>query len=393
MDGFARWPWGVALAALAVVLPTRASIPAVVVVLLSVRLSRWWVRRVARGLEVRCDAPRWAAHGEEIEAVVVVRNTTRLPAAWAEVDVASALALGRSAPQRAALSLLPGESFTCRVPLRCSQRGRHEIGPPRLRVGDVLGAAAADASGAGSAAVTVFPRIVPLRRLGLPASSPFATVPNPNSLLTDPTSVVGVRDYRAGDPQSSIHWTGTARAQRLLVKQYERAESRDTLVCLDLSPGGYPRGRLQEATELAITVAASVLHHCIAVQGLPAGLVTGSGSSREPRAVLSVPPRSDEGHLRRALELLALVQAGTPVSLAQLLAGLRTGLPPGTTVLAVTGKLDDDATAHLLRLARAGVPVAVALTGPSTGGSGASDHPRLPVYRVADLPAAARLAA
>lgn len=386
--------WLAALVAIAVLLPSRASIPLAALVVLVVGGSGWWVRHVARRLHVGCTVPRWASPDEDIEAVVEVRNASRLPAAWIEVDVPSALGLGRTAAHREAVTLLPDASRTSRVPLRCLRRGVHHVGPPRLRVGDVLGVADARTPPPEPAHVTVFPRIVPLERLGLPAQSPFVTVPSRWSLLTDPASVVGVRDYEVGDPFTAIHWTATARTQRLVVKQYERAESRDTLVCLDLSPQGYPKATLRASTELAITVAASVLHHCVVRQRLPAGLVVPAWAPSAAQPVLQVPPRADEGHLRRALELLAVVQPRAERSLPEVLANLDRGLAAGTTVLAVTGRLDADLSAHLLRLARAGVAVAVALTGPSAAGDVLTVGDLwLPVYRVVDLPSVTRLAA
>ena len=51
----------------------------------------------------------------------------------------------------------------------------------------------------------VYPKVVPLERLGLPASSPFGDVPVRRQwLFEDPMRTVGVREYRPGDnPQGA----------------------------------------------------------------------------------------------------------------------------------------------------------------------------------------------
>jgi len=66
----------------------------------------------------------------------------------------------------------------------------------------------------------------------------------------------------------------TAAAGRLLVKQYQPAIARETLLVLDLNAAAYdPRSRI-DATELAIIVAASLAHHISVRQRLPVGLTT-----------------------------------------------------------------------------------------------------------------------
>lgn len=378
--GLARWLAASALVVL--VVPSRAAFPMLAVAALAAAASRWSVRRVARGLEVSCDVPRWVDHGQAVTAVAALGNASRVPAPWVEFDVPCGMGLGRAAPHREVLPLSPGERLVREVPLVGTERGRHRVGPPRLRVGDVFGTADVTLAADEPAEVVVFPRVVPLARLGLPSASPLATLPAPRSVLVDQTSVVGTRDYAPGDAFATIHWPATARSGHLAVKEYERAQARDTMVVLDLSSSGYRRPT-RPAAELAITVAASVARHAVVEQRQAAGLLTASPGGSE--TVTHLPAATGAAHLRAVLEALALVSTDSGPPLAELLARLERGLPAGTTVLAVTGTVSDEARVALLRLVRRGMAVAVALAGPAAGTEPAV--PGLPAYRVAELPA------
>lgn len=388
-----RSPWWlVALTGIAIVLPSRISVPVAVMIVAVATGSRWRITHVSQRVELSCSAPRWADHGQRIEAVLELRNPSRMSLPVAEVELPCALGLGRNEPYREALRVAPRSLVRRHVPLWGGQRGCRPLGPPRLEAGDALGFTGSRTVTGEALAVTVFPRIVPLERLGLPAQSPFVRIPNQRSLLVDPSAVIGVRQYQAGDPFSAIHWTATARIGSLMVKQREQAEARDTVVCLDLASRGYPRRGRNDAVELAITVAASVLHHSILGLHLPAGLLAANGPDDPGTLSLRFPPRAEHGHLRRMLEFLAVANHGAHLPLPVLLASLG-HLPTGTTVLAVSGTLTAETAGHLLRLAREGVPVAVAVTGPdATEDVLTVGSLWLPVYRVTDEVGFARLA-
>ncbi|MCJ7736717.1 MAG: DUF58 domain-containing protein, partial [Anaerolineae bacterium] len=135
-----------------------------------------------------------------------------------------------------------------------------------------------------------------------------------------------------------IHWTATAKAGRLLVKQFEPSVARETLVCLDLDVDNYGRRQRYTATELAIVAAASLLNHIITKEGLPAGLATRGldpvvGSDVE----FSLPPRAERAHLMSTLEVLARIQPTAHSTFHDLLRQYSASLPFGATVVIVTG--------------------------------------------------------
>ncbi len=396
------WPWAAALVAVTLLAPSRASIPVVAAAVLVAGANLLAARSAARGIRAEVILPRRAYMGQMVEGHVRVWSGSRVPVPWAELDVPCGLGLGRTEPHRETLRLARGGTVEVRVPLRCSLRGEHHVGPARVRLGDVFGLAEVLVSPGSLERILVFPQVVAMQELGLPAEFPFVELPATWALHQDRSSAVGVRDYVAGDPLSAIHWPATARSQRLVVKEHDRGESRDTIVCLDLSTAGYPRGQVQTGGELAITVAASVLQHTIVTQRLAAGLHLAAGtlSSRTEQkqaagsgADIAIAPRSDLSHLRRMLELLALVRTGGDRSLVQMLSGLGIGFSTGTTLLVVTGRLDGELLAHLLRLRSTGAAVTVALVGPDAESDLSPGQLWMPIYRVADVSEARSLAA
>jgi uncharacterized protein (DUF58 family) len=184
-------------------------------------------------------------------------------------------------------------------------------------------------------------------------------------LYEDPARVVGVRDYERGDSPRRIHWTATASAGRLLVKQYQAAIARDTLLCLDLNKEAYDLRRRTEASELAIVAAASLAHHIIVNERLAVGLAAeGWDALTNEARHFFLPARRERGQLMSVLETLARVQLGAGPALAELLRRVRPRLAWGTTLVAITGRVDEALLEALAGLRHAGWAVALMLAQP-----------------------------
>ncbi|NIU61293.1 MAG: DUF58 domain-containing protein [Pseudomonas stutzeri] len=201
--------------------------------------------------------------------------------------------------------------------------------------------------------------------MGLPTRSPLVALPARSPLFEDPSRVRGVRDYQRGDSPRRIHWTATASAGRLLVKQYQPAIARETLICLDLDQEDYGQRQRYTATELAIVVAASIANHIIVREGLPVGLST---EAQDPlsdgRTRFYLPPRSERAHLMELLEVLARAQVTESTSFAELLRRESARLPWGATLAVITGRESEPLFDSLVSLRRAGFAVALILVQP-----------------------------
>lgn len=333
----------------------------------TVVLSRLWAGRAADRVRAERRFASRAFAGDALPVELTVRNEGWLPVPWLEVGETVPLPLQGAPVRREVISLGPRESHTLRYTLRCRRRGLYTLGPLRLRTGDLLGLTRRDLVWGAAEPLIVYPRVVPLRRAPLPTRSPLATVPAPASLFEDASRPIGARDYQRGDSPRRIHWPATARAGRLIVKQYQTAIARDTLLCLDLDQESYEGGRREEASELAIVAAASLANHIAVRDGLPVGLLTAAhdpliGERRE----FLLPPRAERAHLIALLETLARVEVapGGAGGFASVVGRARAGLSWGTTVALITGWPSPAFGEAALALRRRGCAVVLLLVQP-----------------------------
>ncbi len=335
-----------------------------------------------------------AFFGEEIDLVLEVTNRKVLPLPWLEVedDVPESLTylnalLGSSykAKRRTLVhlcSLRWYERVRRRYRIRCSHRGLHEFGPATLWAGDLFGLTLQRREVPEVTRLIVYPKIVPLERLGLEVSGPFGDLVKPRTLWEDPTWVAGVRPYQPGDPLRRVHWKASARLGHLHVKLLEPTTHPRLAIFLDMHTllgHAWWAGYDPLLVELSIVVAAS-LATWAAEQHLPVGLFANGPRFRgEGPATVALPPSEHPEHLRRILEALATLIPVATTSLGDLLRTEAPGLAFGATIIAITAVPDPDSLDVLERLRAEGHPVGMILVGSRAPAVSAGD---LPVFRI-----------
>lgn len=365
-------------------------------------LARVWIWRAWRALEIARAFDDHVFLGETARLRLTVHNNGRLPIPWVQVEDKLPQGLAPVDTFRAVVSLLPHESRTLEYAVTGSKRGYYPVGPMRVLLGDVFGFYTREMLTATPSYLTVYPKIVPLEQLGLPSRSAFGTLRTHEILYEDPARVVGVRDYAPGDSLRKINWKASASTGRLQVKKLEPAITLETLIFLNLNLEEYDLAYAEGASELAITVAASVAVHLAGLRQ-PVGLVSNGRdrgataaeddedvetprglSARLPWEVdrrgvdelgfatpLSVAPRErptiavatgkGRGHLMRVLEALARAQLRNGLPIATLLRQQAVRLPWGSTVVVVTWGRAMGLTEALIALRKSGFNVVVIL--------------------------------
>ena len=328
-------------------------------------LSRAWTSYTVRHTTGERSFTKRAFPGDLVIVDLAVQNTGWLPIPWLEVHEALPVALTTPPFRREVITMGPRGTHNIRYPLRCRQRGYYAIGPLTMQTGDLLGIVHQTQANVAAEYIIVYPRVLSLRELGLPTHAPQVALPAQLALFEDPARVMGVRDYVRGDSPRRIHWPATARSGQMLVKQYQSAIARGTLLCLDLDRESYGQRQLYVATELAIVVAASLASHIVTREELPVGLAT---EARDPLAGelarFYAPPRDERDHLMGLLEVLARVQIASGVSFVDLLERESAKLPWGTTVAVITGHESESLYDALAYLMRAGFAVTLILVQP-----------------------------
>ncbi len=345
--------------------------------LLLAALIAWlWERTCLSGVEYRRElSQRRAFFGEEIELTIEIVNRKLLPLAWLAVEESVPTELaprGWVTPTHIAgrsllhllLALRPYERVRRHYHIHCATRGEHSFGPATLRSGDIFGFATRELRLTAEARLLVYPRVVPIAELGLPARDPFGDRAVRQWLFQDPLRTVGVRDYAPGDSLRTIHWAATARRQALQVKLHEPTTSYQVILFLNLHTYGdawwWPT-YLPDLLELTVTTAASLVAWA-AEREYAVGLYA-NGNLRFSEARLRVAPGRDPEQLTHLLEALARVMPFASLPLERLLVLERAALPFGATIVVVAAVIDEAAIAELQALRAAGHPVALLLVG------------------------------
>jgi len=363
-------------------------------------LARVWVWRAWRALEISRHFEDHVFLGETAPLRLRLKNAGRLPIPWVRIEDKLPQRLATTDAFRAVVSLFPNEDRTLHYSLEARRRGYYPVGPMRIVLGDVFGFYTRSMATAVPAHLTVYPKILPIDQLGLPSKSAFGTLRTHEILYEDPTRVVGVRDYVPGDSLRKVNWKVTASIGRLQVKKLEPAITLDTVIFLNLNLEEYDLAYADGASELAISVAASLAVH-LGEQRQPVGLISNgrdlSGEDEAPREdaprglsarlpwevdrrgvdelgfatpeslfprerpTIAVAAGKGRAHLMRILEALARAQLRNGQPLASLLRQQAVRLAWGSTVIVVTWGRSIGLTEALVGLRKSGYNVVVML--------------------------------
>lgn len=317
--------------------------------------SQLWARYCLVGVNYRRHFGSTRLYlGEETELAIEIVNAKPLPLPWLRADdtvpgglsIASQQVEEQERPEGIrrqlvnVLSLRWYERVIRRYRLRGEQRGAWSFDHVQLRSGDIFGFNIQRSVLEMTDTVIVYPRIVPVTALGLPARHPLGDFRSPRRVIEDPLRMMGVREYAQGDNFRHIHWKATARRQELQTKVFEPSASRPVALFLNVNTTEmFYQGYDWELREYAITVAASLARH-LWTEGHPLGLYCNAltpGSTQHIR----LRPRAHPGQLEEILTALARIDEGWGRwPLERLLQLEANRLPYGATVVVVTAVLN-----------------------------------------------------
>lgn len=262
---------------------------------------------------------------------------------------------------RNTLSLRWYERVTRRYRLRATHRGIYELGPVTLRAGDLFGFERQHRTLEDTDQLIVYPRILPLTELGLPAEFPFGEGKPIRRVVEDPLRLQGAHEYQSGESLRHVHWKATAHTGQLQTKEYEPGASRYLAIFLNASTAHHIyEGVNMELLEFLITVAASVATYA-SEEGCQVGLYVNEWGMGD--LYMRVPPSSRPEQLMSILEVLAQDILWGHVPLAGLLNLEFPGLPYGSTVVVISALVDEDLLGTLLDIKATGRRVVLLTVG------------------------------
>jgi uncharacterized protein (DUF58 family) len=274
--------------------------------------------------------------------------------------------------------------------LSAAPRGRYPIESSQVVIEDPFGLERVELDLSRPEALLVYPRLVDVDRL---FSDAGAQTPGGRRLLLRRLTgfeLHSVREYEQGESLRRVHWPSTARRGELMVKELEDAPRDEAAILLDADSSTVVGEAPDSTFELQVRIAGSIVR-AHARRGRRTSLVVNSRSRTYQRV------HSLDGDWQRALELLAAIEpdgrtpASTfladeagPAARALELTVVTAALAPrlvdrllqrslahhaaalvyvDPASFASSGRRDPQATAQLVRLGRAGIPVSVVRRG------------------------------
>jgi uncharacterized protein (DUF58 family) len=325
--------------------------------------------------------------GRPLEERFTVYNTSIVPKLWLEVRDFGNVPGHYSS--HVVHNLGGRNAYTWRVNTICTERGRYQLGPLRLRTSDPFGLFPMERDFAATTHVVVYPLTFDIHQFALP----IGILPGGDALRRRThyvtTNAAGVRDYAPGDSYGRIHWPSTARRDRLIVKEFELDPLADIWIVPDMAMFGHIAPKVNTAQrisdlppwmqlddfelpetteEYTVAIAASLAQYFLR-RDRAVGLV-GYGQSNEV-----VQPDRGERQLNRILETLAVLRAQGQVPLADVLHAESHLFPRGTTVIVVTANAEEDWALAARQVARRGLRMVSVLVNPESFGGRRSAVP------------------
>ena len=312
--------------------------------------------------------------GEEVPLTVALTNKKPLPLPWVRVadDIPNALEVVEGdidqnvRPNVQTLhhstSMAWYERVRWEYRLRCTRRGMYKIGPADIESGDPFGFLHSRRRALHEDTLLVYPRVVPLEELGIPADRPLGEVRGGLRLYRDLSRPSGLRDYQRGDPLKIVDWKATAKAQRLQVRTYESSTTFTVIlvVAVDTTApfwGGYAPEDLERVVTAAASMAgyASEHEHTLGLFSNDVPVF--------PNRPMTVPPSRGRDQFSVILEALATIRPFALGPMSSLLASHARRFPLGATLVVATAFLPPEFVDTLGDLKSRGYKIVVLYVG------------------------------
>ena len=217
-----------------------------IVIILPVSFAAVLINAACIQVYVFCEKPV-AQKLEDIAYEVRIINSSPLPIPFASAVTTLPQAGGvRCAKQRLALSLPPFGGYSVKTDVSFRYRGLYEIGVESVDVSDPFRIFRIRKNIHNYSSVRIYPRTLPLdtyeERAASDTPAPFTRA----AATPDAAEAANIREYRMGDQLRSVHWKLSAKADDLMVRDFNTNDDRRTCLIIDLAA---PTPRPQTADE------------------------------------------------------------------------------------------------------------------------------------------------
>ena len=261
-------------------------------------------RRMVRGIEVERRAPAEAFQGERVRVSLVVSNRSRGLRLALDLRDEHLEAVRAYVPR-----LTPGEAVIVETTRTATRRGVHDSSDVVVASAAPFGVAECRRRLAVPSPTVVYPRLVRLEELSFleSAPTPERAIHSAPRRGTGP-DYLGIREYRVGDSMRHIHWPSSAHHGALMVREFEREQTRRLAVVID-AVADLAGADAPTPLDVCCSVAASV---AFAAHGAGQGVRLVSAAGGRAVSVSRTDPAA-------ALRWLAELGPGAGLSMAELI--------------------------------------------------------------------------
>ncbi|HVL23584.1 MAG TPA: DUF58 domain-containing protein [Thermomicrobiales bacterium] len=356
---------GVAGLAAAVFRQPVLAILAFAIALVGLGLRLWWDHALDNLTYSRHFSTTRAFYDDDVTIELTAVNAKPLPLSRLEVVettspnvVVTGRQMERSTEShgflfRTMFSLGMYEKVSHRYSMKCHRRGWHRFGPVTLAANDPFGMVQRRSRIDSVDGVLVYPRVVPMTELIVPARQPLGDMKPAAPLVEDPMRMSGVRPYVPGDSPKRIHWRATARTGELQTRVFEPSATPVAAIFLDTITFSHLwEGQNSELLELSVTVAASMAAQMLEGKH-QVGMYANAPIPNQARTVRISPGRRP-GQFTRILEQLAMLVPAFGDRIETMVSEELSRLPWGASIVIITSRVHPGLQRTLLRLSRSG---------------------------------------
>ena len=295
--------------------------------------------------------------GEDIELIEVVENKKRLPLPFIILKFATPLELkfydtlktptSDFTYREDMLTMKPFSKHTRRIKVKCSKRGYYVFPRVGITTSDMFLFERFTKDFDNAANLMVLPKVLKTSITEILMSVTLSELQCRRTLVTDPFSLAGIREYGTNDPMKSINWKASARVGELMVNQNASTCAQKVNIFLNLE--AYNLKGSTQLLEPAISLAYTYLLE-LAKLNIPASLIT---NGRDILSDLPVVSESDPGSTavnKRGIMLAGIDLRKHAVPFAGILEKYMSSTDQGDFILIISPQYSDGFRALLAEL-------------------------------------------
>lgn len=321
---------------------------------------RYYKKHATEHLDLDVHFSQPIAHYNEIvEVIEVAQNNKKLPLPFLLLKFETPMSLEFQDMTNTSISDLlyredmltmrPFSRHTRRIKARCTRRGYYSFARVNISTTDLLLIDKITKDFPNDGSITVLPERIASDHLKTMMSITFSDIVQRRTLLTDPFSFAGIREYQPWDPMKSINWTATAKAGDFMVNQNTSTSTRKVTIFVNLE--FYNPKHSDSLLEKSISLAYSYMCE-LSEAGIPSALYTNGRDISSGTPVVSESASTVDNIQRRAVELARIDLRQEVLPFQALVEQYGSTIGADDFVLVISPKNDTEFTSSLMDLMR-----------------------------------------